>query len=153
MKSPYTDSLSHTTWECKYHIVFAPKFRRKEIYGALKQDIGMILRELCRRKEVEIINAEACPDHIHMLVKIPPKLSISSFMGYLKGKSSLMIFEKHTNLKYNYGNRHFWTQGYYVSTVGLNKATIKKYIQEQEIEDKVQDKRSLKEYKDLFTGK
>ena len=100
MKSPYTDSLAHTTWECKYHIVFAPKFRRKEIYGALKQDIGMILRELCRRKEVEIINAEACPDHIHMYVSIPPKISISSFVGYLKGKSTLIIFERHANLKY-----------------------------------------------------
>ena len=113
----------------------------------------MILRELCRRKDVEIINAEACPDHIHMYVSIPPKMSISSFMGYLKGKSTLIIFERHANLKYKYGNRVFWCRGYYVSTVGLNKNTIKKYIQEQEIEDKVQDKRSLKEYKDPFTGK
>ena len=146
-------STAHSKYRCQYHIVFAPKFRRKEIYGQLRKDIGEILRKLCEQKGVEIIEAEACPDHIHMLVKIPPKLSISSFMGYLKGKSSLMIFEEHANLKYNYGNRHFWAQGYYVITVGLNKATIKKYIQEQEIEDKVQDKRSLKEYKDPFTGK
>ena len=135
MKSPYTDSLAHTTWECKYHIVFAPKFRRKEIYGKLKQEIGMILRELCRRKEVEIINAEACPDHIHMYVSIPPKLCISSFMGYLKGKSTLIIFERHANLKYKYGNRHFGAEGYYVSTVGLNESTIKKYIRDQEKHD------------------
>ena len=146
-------SLSHTKWNCQYHIVFCPKYRRKEIYGKLRKDIGSYLRRLCEYKGVEIVEANACPDHIHMLVKIPPKLSISSFMGYLKGKSSLMIFEEHANLKYNYGNRHFWAQGYYVSTVGLNKNTIKKYIQEQEIEDKVQDKRSLKEYKDPFTGK
>ena len=152
MKSPYTDSLAPTTWECKYHIVFAPKFRRKEIYGKLKQEIGMILRELCRRKEVEIINAEACPDHIHMYVSIPPKLCISSFMGYLKGKSTLIIFERHANLKYKYGNRHFWAEGYYVSTVGLNEATIKKYIQEQEKYDIMQDKRSVKEYEDPFKG-
>ena len=107
MKSPYTDSLAHTTWECKYHIVFAPKYRRKEIYGKLRQEIGMILRELCRRKEVEIISAEACADHIHMCVSIPPKLCISSFMGYLKGKSTLIIFERHSNLKYKYGKREF----------------------------------------------
>ena len=153
MRNPYADSLSHTAWECKYHIVFAQKFRRKEIYGTLKRKIEMILSELCRRKEVEVINEEACPDHIHMFVKTPPKMSISSFMGYLKGKNSLMIFKEHANLKYNYENRLFWAQGYYVSTVGLNKATIKKYIQEQEIEDKVKDIRSLKEYKDPFTGK
>ena len=153
IKNDDESSLSHTKWNCQYHIVFIPKYRRKAIYSKLRSDIGKYLRRLCEYKGVGIVEANACPDHIHMLVKIPPKLSISSFMGYLKGKSSLMIFEKHTNLKYNYGNRHFWTQGYYVSTVGLNKATIKKYIQEQEIEDKVQDKRSLKEYKDPFTGK
>ena len=135
------------------HIVFIPKYRRKAIYAKLRSDIGKYLRRLCEYKGVEIVEANACPDHIHMLVKIPPKMSISSFMGYLKGKSSLMIFEEHANLKYNYGNRHFWAQGYYVSTVGLNKNTIKKYIQEQEVEDKIQDKRSLKEYKDPFTGK
>ena len=153
IKNDDESSLSHTKWNCQYHIVFIPKYRRKEIYTKPRSDIGKYLRRLCEYKGVEIIEANACPDHIHMLVKIPPKLSISSFMGYLKGKSSLMIFEEHANLKYNYGNRHFWAQGYYVSTVGLNKNTIKKYIQEQEIEDKVQDKRSLKEYKDPFTGK
>ena len=153
IKNDDESSLSHTKWNCQYHIVFIPKYRRKAIYAKLRSDIGKYLRRLCEYKGVEIVEANACPDHIHMLVKIPPKLSISSFMGYLKGKSSLMIFEEHANLKYNYGNRHFWAQGYYVSTVGLNKNTIKKYIQEQEIEDKVQDKRSLKEYKDPFTGK
>ena len=153
IKNDDESSLSHTKWNCQYHIVFIPKYRRKAIYSKLRSDIGKYIRRLCEYKGVEIVEANACPDHIHMLVKIPPKISISSFMGYLKGKSSLMIFEEHANLKYNYGNRHFWAQGYYVSTVGLNKATIKKYIQEQEIEDKVQDKRSLKEYKDPFTGK
>ena len=153
IKNDDESSLSHTKWNCQYHIVFIPKYRRKAIYSKLWSDIGKYIRRLCEYKGVEIVEANACPDHIHMLVKIPPKISISSFMGYLKGKSSLMIFEEHANLKYNYGNRHFWAQGYYVSTVGLNKNTIKKYIQEQEIEDKVQDKRSLKEYKDPFTGK
>ena len=138
---------------CKYHIVFTPKYRRKVIYNQLRKDIGEILRTLCRYKGVEIIEGHLMSDHVHMLVMIPPKESVSKFMGYLKGKSALMIFDRHANLKYNYGNRHFWAQGYYVITVGLNKATIKKYIQEQEIEDKVQDKRSLKEYKDPFTGK
>ena len=111
------------------------------------------MRRLCEYKGVEIVEANACSDHIHMLVKIPSKIRVSSFMGYLKGKSSLMIFEEHANLKYNHGNRHFWSEGYYVSTVGLNKATIKKYIREQEEEDRLKDKRSLKEYKDPFTGK
>lgn len=146
-------TLSHTKWNCSYHIVFTPKYRRKEIYGKLRKDIGRYLRRLCEYKGVEIVEANACSDHIHMLVKIPPKISVSSFMGYLKGKSALMIFEEHANLKYKYGNRHFWAEGYYVSTVGLNKATIKKYIQNQETEDKIQDQRSLKEYKDPFTGK
>lgn len=146
-------SLSHTRWNCQYHIVFTSKYRRKTIYKKLRRDIGIYLRRLCDYKDVEIIEAQACPDHIHMLVKIPPKISVSSFMGYLKGKSSLMIFEEHANLKYNYGNRHFWAEGYYVSTVGLNKNTIKRYIQNQELEDKVKDQRSLKEYKDPFTGK
>ena len=126
---------------------------RKAIYRKLRRDIGVYLRRLCDYKGVEIIEAQACPDHIHMLVKIPPKISVSSFMGYLKGKSSLMIFEEHANLKYNYGNRHFWAEGYYVSTVGLNKNTIKRYIQNQDLEDKIKDQRSLKEYKDPFTGK
>ena len=113
-----TNSLSHTTWRCKYHVVFAPKFRRQIIYGKLKQDIGKILRDLCARKDVEIIEANACPDHIHMLLSIPPKYSVSAFMGYLKGKSSLIIFERHAQLKYRYGNRKFWCKGYYVDTVG-----------------------------------
>ena len=152
-KNDGVSSLSHTKWDCQYHIVFTPKYRRKAIYNKLRRDIGKYLRRLCDYKGVEIVEANACPDHIHMLVKIPPKISISSFMGYLKGKSSLMIFEEHANLKYNYGNRHFWAEGYFVSTVGMNKNTIKKYIQNQELEDQIKDKRSLKEYKDPFTGK
>ena len=111
-------SLSHSKWNCKYHIVFAPKYRRQVVYGQLKADIGKILRTLCEQKKVNIIEAEACPDHIHMLVEIPPNISVAQFMGYLKGKSSLMIFDRHTNLKYKYGNRHFWCRGYYVDTVG-----------------------------------
>ena len=150
MKSPYTDSLAHTTWECKYHIVFAPKFRRKEIYGTLKREIGMILRELCRRKEVEVIAAEACPDHIHMYVSVPPKLSVSSFMGYLKGKSTLIIFERHANLKYKYGNRHFWARGYFVDTVGKNEKVIKEYIRNQLREDYEMDQIGIQEYMDPF---
>ena len=145
-------SLSHTRWDCKYHIVFSPKFRRKVIYGKLKKDIGKILRELCERKEVEIVEANACVDHIHMLVKIPPKLSVSSFMGYLKGKSTLIIFERYANLKYKYGNRTFWCKGYYVSTVGLNKEKISKYIKEQQEEDMMKDKMTTKEYVDPFKG-
>ena len=145
-------SLAHTKWDCKYHIVFAPKFRRKEIYGKQKVAIGKILRELCERKDVRIIEANACPDHIHMLVSIPPKLSISNFMGFLKGKSSLMIFEQFSNLKYKYGNRHFWCRGYYVSTVGANKKAIEAYIQNQLKEDMMYDQISLKEYQDPFKG-
>ena len=145
-------SLSHTKWECKYHIVFAPKYRRKEIFGKLKTDIGQILRQLCKQKEVEVLEAHACIDHIHMLVSIPPKLSVSGFMGYLKGKSSLMIFERHANLKYRYGNRHFWCKGYYVSTVGRNKKVIENYIREQEKEDMMADQITIKEYVDPFKG-
>ena len=152
-KNDEESTLSHTKWNCVYHIVFTPKYRRKVIYNKLRRDIGRYLRRLCEYKGVEILEANACADHIHMLVKIPPKISVSSFMGYLKGKSSLMIFEEHANLKYNYGNRHFWAEGYYVSTVGLNEKTIKRYIQEQEYEDRIKDSRSLKEYKDPFTGK
>ena len=126
-----TNSLAHTTWNCKYHIVFAPKYSRQVIYGKIKKDIGDILRKLCEWKGVEIIEAEACPDHIHMLVSIPPKINVSSFMGYLKGKSSLMIFDKHANMKYRYGNREFWCRGYYVDTVGKNKKAIAAYIQNQ----------------------
>lgn len=146
-------SLSHTRWDCKYHIVFIPKYRRKVIYGKIRADIGQILRQLCDYKGVEIVEAHACSDHIHMLVKIPPKLSVSQFMGYLKGKSSLMIFDRHANLKYKFGNRHFWAKGYYVSTVGLNKATIAKYIREQETEDKMTDNLSIKEHEDPFKGR
>ena len=145
-------SLSHSRWNCKYHIVFAPKYRRKIFYGEKRNAIGKILRELCEWKGVNIIEAEACPDHIHMLVRIPPKYSVSEVMGYLKGKSSLMIFEKHANLKYKYGNRHFWCRGYYVDTVGKNTAAIKKYIQNQLKEDLEYDQMSLVEYIDPFTG-
>ena len=149
------NSLAHTKWECKYHVVFAPKFRRQIIYKQIKADIGKILRELCNRKEIEIIEAECCPDHIHMLIRIPPKYSVSEIMGYLKGKSSLMIFDRHANLKYKYGNRHFWCRGYYVDTVGKNAKKIEEYIRNQLAEDKLNDQISLKEYIDpidLFTG-
>ena len=147
-----TNSLAHTQWECKYHIVFAPKYRRQIIYGKIKQDIGQMIRKLCEYKGVEIIEAEACKDHIHMLVAIPPKYSVSQFMGYLKGKSSLMIFEKYANLKYKYGNRHFWCRGYYVSTVGKNKKAIAEYIRNQLQEDYADEQMSIKEYVDPFTG-
>lgn len=145
-------SLSHTRWNCKYHIVFIPKYRRKEIYGKIRTDIGQILRQLCVYKEVEIIEAHAMSDHIHMMIRIPPKISVSSFMGYLKGKSSLMIFERHANLKYKYGNRNFWAKGYFVSTVGLNDEVVKEYIRNQEKEDMMSDSLSTKEYKDPFKG-
>jgi putative transposase len=147
------ESLAHTTWNCKYHLVFAPKYRRREIYGKLRADIGKILRMLCQRKEVEIIEAECCPDHVHMLVKIPPKYSVAQIMGYLKGKSTLMIFDRHANLKYKYGNRHFWCRGYYVDTVGKNAKKIEEYIRTQLQEDIAEDQLSLKEYIDPFTGK
>lgn len=143
---------AHSTWRCQYHIVFVPKFRRKVIYGALKADIGQILRKLCEEKKVGIIEAEACADHIHMLVSLPPHLSVAQFMGYLKGKSSLMIFDRHANLKYKYGSRHFWCRGYYVDTVGRNKRVIAEYIQNQLEEDFANDQISLKEYIDPFTG-
>ena len=146
------NSLAHTTWDCKYHIVFAPKYRRQIIYGKYRASIGKILRELCERKGVEIIEANACPDHIHMLVRIPPKMSISSFVGYLKGKSSLMIFDKHAHLKYRYGNRKFWCRGYYVNTVGRNREKIQQYIREQLREDYVADQLILFEEYDPFTG-
>ena len=148
-----TSSLAHTKWNCKYHIVFAPKYRRQVIYGKIKGDIGIMLRKLCEYKEVEIIEAEACKDHIHMLVSIPPKYSVSQIMGYLKGKSSLMIFEKYANMKYKYGNRHFWCRGYYVDTVGRNKKVIAEYIRNQLQEDVSSDQMSLVEYIDPFTGK
>ena len=146
------NSLSHTRWECKYHILFAPKFRRKVAYGELKQDIANILSMLCKRKGVEIIEAEICPDHVHMLVRIPPSMSVSNFVGYLKGKSSLMIFDRHANLKYKYGNRHFWARGYFVDTVGKNKKKIQEYIKNQLQQDQIADQLSLKEFVDPFTG-
>ena len=146
------NSLAHTKWNCKYHIVFAPKYRRQVIYGKIKTDIGQILRKLCTWKGVEIVEAELCPDHVHMLVKIPPKYSVSQFMGYLKGKSTLMIFDKHANLKYKYGRRQFWCDGYYVDTVGKNEKKIAEYIQNQLREDYEYEQLSLKEYIDPFTG-
>ena len=146
------ESLAHTSWNCKFHIVFAPKYRRREIYGALRRDIGRILRMLCARKEIEIIEAECCIDHVHMLVKIPPKYSVSQIVGYLKGKSSLMIFDRHANLKYKYGNRHFWCRGYFVDTVGKNTKKIEEYIKNQITEDIMADKMNMKEYIDPFTG-
>ena len=146
------DSLAHTTWNCKYHIVFAPKYRRQLIYGQLRVDIGKILRMLCERKEIEIIEAECCSDHIHMLVKIPPKYSVSQIVGYLKGKSSLMIFDRHANLKYKYGNRHFWCRGYYVDTVGKNTKKIEEYIRDQLQGDIANDQLSFFETTDPFTG-
>ena len=147
-----TDSLAHTQWNCKCHIVFAPKYRRQIMYGKIKSDIGMLLRKLCEYKGIEIIEAEACKDHIHMLVSIPPKYSVSQIMGYLKGKSSLMIFEKYANLKYKYGNRHFWCRGFYVDTVGRNRKAIEKYIKNQLKEDHEEDQLSIKEFVDPFTG-
>ena len=118
------NSLAHTTWNCKYHIVFAPKYRRRVFFGEKRKEIGAILRQLCEWKNVRIIEAEVCPDHIHMLVAIPPKMSVSGFMGYLKGKSTMMIFERYAKLKYKYGSRHFWSRGYYVSAVGHNKQAV-----------------------------
>ena len=146
------NSLSHSKWRCKYHLVFAPKYRRRIIYGEIKKEIGKILRKLCEQKHVEIIEAEMCPDHVHMLVSIPPDISVSSFVGYLKGKSSLMIFDKYANLKYKYGNRHFWCRGYYVDTVGKNEKMIAEYIQNQLQEDIAVDQISMKEFVDPFTG-
>ena len=145
-------SSAHSKYRCQYHIVFAPKYRRKAIYGEIKKDVGEILRKLCVQKGVEIIEAEACADHIHMLVSIPPHISVSQFMGYLKGKSSLMIFDRHANLKYKYGSRTFWCRGYYVDTVGRNKKVIAEYIRNQLEEDYAADQLSLKEYTDPFTG-
>lgn len=145
-------SLAHTKWMCKYHIVFTPKYRRKAIYNQVRKDLIEIFKRLCKYKGVEILEGHMMPDHVHMLVAIPPKISVSSFMGYLKGKSSLMIFEKHAQLKYKYGNRKFWAEGYYVSTVGLNEATVAKYIREQEAHDQAVDKLSVKEYEDPFSS-
>ena len=145
------NSLAHTKWLCKYHNIFTPKYRRTIIYNQYRKDLGEILRTLCRYKGVEIIEGHLMPDHVHMLVSIPPKLSVSAFMGYLKGKSALMMFDRHANLKYKFGNRHFWSEGYYVSTVGINDATVKKYIREQEMRDIALDKLSVKEYGNPFS--
>ena len=147
-----TQSLSHSKWNCKYHVVFAPKYRRKAIYGQIRRDIGGILRKLCEQKGIEIIEAELCPDHVHMLLSIPPKYSVAQIMGYLKGKSSLMIFDRHANMKYKYGNRHFWCRGYYVDTVGRNRKVIEEYIRNQLQNDIANDQITMKEYIDPFTG-
>ena len=146
------NSLSHTSWNCKYHIVFAPKYRRAVIWGKIRTDIGKMLRLLCDRKGITILEAEMCKDHVHMLVQIPPKYSVSEIVGYLKGKSSLMIFDRHAHLKYKYGNRHFWCRGYYVDTVGKNEKKIAEYVRNQLQEDIINDQISLKEYIDPFTG-
>ena len=143
-------SLSHTRWKCQYHIVLVPKYRRKQIYGKIREELGKILRKLCDYKHVEIIEAHAMPDHIHMLVSIPPKHAVSDFVGYLKGKSTLILFEKFANMKYKYGKRVFWTKGYYVSTVGANKKAVQEYIQNQEQADIMMDQLSFKEYEDPF---
>jgi len=144
------NSLSHTKWLCKYHVVFTPKYRRKIIYAQYRESLIEIFQRLCKFKGVEIIEGHMMLDHVHLLLSIPPRIAVSDFMGYLKGKSALMMFDKHANLKYKFGNRHFWAEGYYVSTVGLNEATIKKYIQDQEKKDILKDKLSVKEYEDPF---
>ncbi|WP_370783274.1 IS200/IS605 family transposase [Allisonella histaminiformans] len=151
MKQVDIHSLSHTQWECKYHIVFAPKYRRKVFYGQKRYEIGQILRELCKWKGVNMLEGEACPDHIHILLEIPPKISISSFMGFLKGESSLMIYEKWGNMKFKYRNRRFWCRGYYVSTIGKNEGKIRKYIQNQLEEDEMSEQLTLN-FEDPFTG-
>ena len=150
MKYADTNSLAHTTWNCKYHIVFAPKYRRKVFYGEKRLEIGAILRSLCEWKEVNIVEAEVCPDHVHMLVEIPPKLSVSGFMGYLKGKSSILIYQKYANMKFKYRNREFWCRGYYVDTVGKNKKAIQEYIANQLQEDKQMEQLTLFEKVDPF---
>ena len=148
-------SIAHTAWNCKYHIVFAPKYRRQVIYGKIKADIGQIIRKLCEWKGINIIEAEICPDHVHMLIEIPPKIAVSSFMGYLKGKSSLMIYEQFADLKYKYRNREFWCRGYYVDTVGKNKAKIAEYIKHQLDEDRLGEQMTMlsKNNDDPFKGK
>ncbi len=146
------NSLSHTKWLCKYHIVFSPKYRRKVIYNQYRKSLQEIIIKLCKYKGIKILEGHMMPDHVHLLLSIPPKYSIAQVMGYLKGKSALMMFDKHANLKYKFGNRHFWAEGYYVSTVGLNESTIRKYIREQENHDIALDKLSVKEYEDPFEG-
>ena len=145
-----TNSRSHTKWICKYHIVFTPKYRRKIIYNQYRESLREIIKLLCKYKGVEILEGHLMPDHVHLVLSIPPKLSVSAFMGYLKGKNALMMFERYANLKYKFGNRKFWTEGYYVSTVGLNEATVRKYVREQEVHDQAVDKLSVKEYEDPF---
>ena len=145
-----TNSLAHTTWNCKYHIVFAPKYRRKVFFGQKRLEIGAILRSLCEWKGVEIIEAEVCPDHVHMLVSIPPKLSVSGFLGYLKWKSSVLIYQKYANMKFKYRNREFWCRGYYVDTVGKNKKAIAEYIANQLKEDKEMEQMTVFEITDPF---
>ena len=145
------NSLAHTKWMCKYHIVFTPKYRRKIIYNQYRESLREIIKLLCKYKGVEILEGHLMPDHVHLVLSIPPKLSVSAFMGYLKGKSALMMFDRHANLKYKFGNRHFWSEGYYVSTVGLNDATVAKYIREQEMHDIAMDKMSVKEYANPFS--
>ena len=147
-----SNSLAHTKWNCKYHIVFAPKYRRKIFYGQKREEIGKILRQICDWNEVKIIEAEVCPDHVHMFVEIPPKLAVSKFMGILKGKSSLIIFQRWSNLKYKYGQRSFWCRGYYVDTVGKNAKRIAEYVRNQLNEDMIYDQISIKEYQDPFNG-
>ena len=150
MKKETINSLAHTTWNCKYHIVFAPKYRRKVFFGQKRLEIGAILRSLCEWKEVNIIEAEVCPDHVHMLVEIPPKLSVAGFMGYLKGKSSILIYQKYANMKFKYRNREFWCRGYYVDTVGKNKKAIQEYIANQLKEDKEMEQMTIFEKNDPF---
>ena len=145
-------SLSHTMWNCKYHVVFAPKYRRKVFYGSKRLEIGAILRRLCEFKGVTIIEAEVCPDHVHMLLEIPPKMSVSGFMGYLKGKSSLMIYQKWGNMKFKYRNREFWCRGFYVDTVGKNAKKIKEYISNQLKEDEEMTQLSIEFQGDPFKG-
>lgn len=145
-------SLSHTRWNCKYHVVFAPKYRRKVFYGSKRLEIGAILRKLCEFKGVTIIEAEVCPDHVHMLLEIPPKMSVSGFMGYLKGKSSLMIYQRWGNLKFKYRNREFWCRGFYVDTVGKNTKKIKEYISNQLKEDEEMTQLSIDFQGDPFKG-
>ena len=146
------NSLAHTQWNCKYHIVFAPKYRRKVFFGEKKREIGKILRRLCEWKGVNIVEAEICPDHVHMLVEIPPKISVSGFMGYLKGKSSLMIYEQFGDLKFKYRNREFWCRGYYVDTVGKNAKKIAEYIKRQLDEDKLGEQMTMVGKENPFTG-
>lgn len=145
-------SLSHTQWNCKYHVVFAPKYRRKAMYGIKRLEIGQILRKLCEWKGVNLIEAEVCPDHVHMLLEIPPKMSVSGFVGYLKGKSSLKVYEKYGNMKFKYRNREFWCRGYYVDTAGKNAKKIEGYIKSQLKEDEVNGQMTIFDDEDPFTG-